>query len=264
MKKRIKKFFIRWIFISTLLISSLIVLLKLYIPEQYQFIEPISMYWTILSSVIFIYWFILAPAISEYKESEKLIIEIKNSLFNIKEDANYFKWLKNDFDEKKFLSQFSDAIINFYESITSNKKEIYPEIIGSLQTINLSWERLWIPANHIIRIKQELSNLRKCFLRINQIKEKESLPIIIHKLKNFITFIVIITLLFLNIWTDALDYVSLIQESVMLFLISFLYIYLSFVINGFDNPFDKWRFSWYIDLSFLKDYCEEIKKEKYL
>ena len=70
---------------------------------------------------------------------------------------------------------------------------------------------------------------------------------------------VIVTLLFLNIWSEKLDLVGQIQESVMLFLISFLYIYLSFIINGFDNPFDKRRFDGFLDLSFLQDIAKDLK-----
>jgi len=55
MKKKIKKFFAIEIFLTTFILALLIVVLKIYIPEQYQFIEPISIYGTILSSVIFIY-----------------------------------------------------------------------------------------------------------------------------------------------------------------------------------------------------------------
>ena len=84
------------------------------------------------------------------------------------------------------------------------------------------------------------------------------MPKLIHHLKNFITFMVIVTLLFLNISTAGLDIIGQIEESIMLFLISFLYIYLSFIINGFDNPFDKRRFNGFLDLTFLVDIAKEL------
>lgn len=48
-------------------------------------------------------------------------------------------------------------------------------------------------------MKQELGNLKKAFLRIEDIKLKDSVPKLIHQLKNFVTFMVIATLFFLNI-----------------------------------------------------------------
>lgn len=262
MKKKIKKFFAIEIFLTTLFLSLLIVLLKFYIPEQYQFIEPVSIYWTILSSVIFIYWFILSPSIAEYKESEKLLIEIKWTLWNIKDDAKYLKWLKNEYDLDLFNKEYSYILNNFFNYIADDEKSDFLNSFEKLNDINLAWEKAWITANHIIRMKQELSILKKSFIRISQIKEKDALPVIIHKLKNFITAIVIMILLLLNISSGEMDLVWKIQEGIMLFLFSFLYIYLSFIINSFDNPFDKRKFSWYLDLSFIRDFANDLSTKK--
>lgn len=262
MKKKIKKFFVIQTFITTLLLAILVVILKIFIPNQYQFIEPVSIYWTILSSVIFIYWFILWPAISEYKESEKIIIDVKNSILNIKEDSAYFKWLQSGFDLDKFNKIFYYLLNTFFHDIADDEKQNYVKYFEELNEINLKWEILWIPANHIIRMKQELSLLKKNFLRISDIKERETLPVMIHKLKNFITFIVILILLFLKISSTWPDFISQIQESIMLFLFTFLYVYLSFIISSFDNPFDKRKFSWYLDLYFLKDLADSLYTKK--
>jgi hypothetical protein len=257
--KKIKKIFIKGIFLSSFLLSVLIVLIKLSIPIQYQVLEAVSIYWSILSSVIFLYWFILSPVISEYKESEKLLTDIKNSLINIKDDIEYFKRLKPEFEikSKEFSKILNTNIDNFYDYIVDGKVWFNIDSLNELNRIALEWEKLWITANHIIRLKQELSIVKKSFLRIWEIKEKFSIPKIIHQLKNFITFMVIVTLLFINIWKEWIDMVWQIQESVMLFLISFLYIFLSFIINGLENPFDKGRFVWYLDLNFLKEYTKE-------
>ncbi len=260
-KKKLRKIFIKWIFLSTFLLSALLVGIKLIIPQEFQFIEPISIYGSILSSVIFIYWFILAPAIAEYKESEKLLTDIKNSLINIREDVGYFHWLKGDFAVNDFYKILAEAIDNFYHSIADDREAEYPYILHTLTPLILQGEKLWITANHVIRLKQEISIVQKSFLRITEIKQKDSMPKLIHHLKDFITFMVIITLLFLNIWTAGLDIIGQIEESIMLFLISFLYIYLSFIINGFDNPFDKRRFNGFLDLTFLLDITRELEQK---
>lgn len=262
MKKKIKKFFAIEIFLTTFILALLIVILKAYIPEQYQFIEPISIYGTILSSVIFIYWFILSPSISEYKESERLLVDIEASLSNIKTDAKYFKLLKDQYDLDSFNLEFSYMLNKFFNYIADDEKSDFMSSFEKLNYISLSWEKAWITANHIIRMKQELSILKKSFIRVVQIKEKESLPRIIHKLKNFISFIVIVILLLLNMPVTEVDLIWKIEESIMLFLFSFLYIYLSFIITSFDNPFDKRKFSWYLDLSFIKNFASDLITKK--
>ena len=257
-RKKFRKIFIKWVFLSAFILSSLLVLLKLYIPEQYQFIEPISIYGSLLASVVFIYWFILSPLIWEYKESEKILVDIKNSLNNINDDIKYFKILRDDFNDKLFNENMLNITTNFYNYIADDKVFNNDKLYENLIFIILNWEKLWITANHIIRLKQEISIVKKWFLRILDIKEKSALPEVVYYLKNFITFMAIIILLFLNIWTWTNNFFIKIEESIMLFLISFLYIYLSFIINWFDNPFDKRRFTWFLDISFLKEYSKVI------
>ncbi|NVP17333.1 hypothetical protein HUU51_01320 [Candidatus Gracilibacteria bacterium] len=262
MKKKIKKFFAIEIFLTTFILALLIVLLKFYIPEQYQFIEPISIYGTILSSVIFIYGFILSPSIAEYKESERLLVDIESTLGNIKTDAKYFKLLKDQYDLDSFNLEFSNMLNNFFYYIADDKKSDFLNSFEKLNYLSLTGEKAGITANHIIRMKQELSILKKSFIRVVQIKEKESLPRIIHKLKNFISFIVIVILLLLNMPVTEVDLIGKIEESIMLFLFSFLYIYLSFIITSFDNPFDKRKFSGYLDLSFIKNFASDLITKK--
>lgn len=257
MKKQLIKFFRRRVFFTTVLLSVLIVWLKLLIPEDYQFIEPISIYGSILAAWIFIYWAILSPTISEYKESEKILLDLQNSLKNVKDDAIYFKGLRDWYDLETYFSVLSKLVSEFFWSIVDNKPETFLSYFDELHQVNLWGEKLWITANHIIRMKSELSTIKKWMLRSLEIKHRDVLPHILHTLKNFITIFVITTLVFMNIskWTD---FITQGKESVMLFLVSFLYIYLSFILSSFDNPFDKRTFTGYIDLTYLKEFSEEL------
>jgi hypothetical protein len=122
-------------------------------------------------------------------------------------------------------------------------------------------EQGWIPANHIIKLKQEISSMRRIIWRLLQIKDTDSLPKVVHNLKNFITIFIITTLLFLNIGNSGTDNIfANIKEGIVIFILSFVYSYLSLIITSLENPFDKRNFSGYIDMSYLKIYAEDIKK----
>ncbi len=83
----------------------------------------------------------------------------------------------------------------------------------------------------------------------------------VHNLKNFITIFIITTLLFLNIGNSGTDNIfANIKEGIVIFILSFVYSYLSLIITSLENPFDKRNFSGYIDMSYLKIYAEDIKK----
>jgi hypothetical protein len=123
----------------------------------------------------------------------------------------------------------------------------------------LQAEQTWIPANHIIKVKQEIGNFRRLIARLEQIKDNDSLPRVVHNLKNFITFFIITTLFFLNIGNAEIDTLLWeIKEWIIIFLLSFIYLYLSSIISSLENPFDKRKFLGYIDISYLKNLADTL------
>jgi len=126
-------------------------------------------------------------------------------------------------------------------------------------------EKLGITANHIIRMKQEMGTFNRIASRFVAIRDGDSIPHIIHQLKNFMTFFILGTLLFLNVG-DAVEenVMEQIKEGAVVFFVSFLYLYLSLVISNLENPFDKRNFSGYIDLSFIKKISQHIKHDHLL
>jgi hypothetical protein len=226
-----------------------LVFIKWIIPQEYQIIEPISLYGSILASVIFVYGFILGPAISEYKESERLLNDIRVSLNSIALDARYFFELTSKFELSLFCNEAKILIHEFYDTIADHKHANWKSRFEPLNSLLISGEKGGITANHIIRMKQEIGIVKKAMYRIHEIYKKDSLPNILHILKNCITGMVLIMLLFFDIWHESAFWISQIQESIILFLLSFLYIYLFFVVRVFENPFDKRRFSGYIEMA---------------
>lgn len=262
MLQSLQKFFRKNVFITCFLIAWAILGIKLFlIPDNLEFIEPISIYTALLSSVIFIYWFMISPAVAEYKESEKIKGELKATIENILLDIDYFIHLKPDLNPhgfKETLCNLLDYVFHRVaddirgKSINSLLKETTPFLVEA--------EKSGIPANHIIKVKQEIGNLRRIIGRLLQIKDTDSLPLVIHNLKNFITIFIITTLLFLNIGNETTETISgEIKEGIVIFILSFVYSYLSLIISSLENPFDKRNFSWYIDISYLKKYAEGIK-----
>ncbi len=86
--------------------GTLLAIKILLIPDSLEFIEPISIYTALLSSVIFIYGFMIAPAVAEYKESERLRVELKSTIENIMLDVDYFLLLKKELNPTIFRQDF--------------------------------------------------------------------------------------------------------------------------------------------------------------
>ena len=244
-------------FLSCFLCAVLILFVKIYmIPDFLEFIEPISIYASLLSSVIFIYGFMITPAVSEYKESERLKTELKSTIESIYSDIGYFKMLKPVIDIQWFFTLFGEILHLVFVRIADDKKtKDINELLNSTNKYLIDIENSWIAANHIIKLKQEISNFRKIISRLFFIKDNDSLPKVVHKLKNFITFFIIWTLFFVNIGNGIEDNLfTETKEWIVIFILSFIYIYLSLIISSLENPCNKRNFSWYIDINFLNTY----------
>lgn len=263
MIKTTKKFFHRSVFLSAFLFAVGLLLIKLIlVPSWFEFIDPISIYTSLLSSVIFIYGFILSPVVQEYKESERLTIDLKNSIQNIYAEIRYMHLLKPEFSPQKFLEEFFYRLEEIFAHIAdSGAKKNTHEYIEIMSEQLLLAEKLGVPANHIIKLKQEISTFNKVSYRMIEIKDHDAIPHIVHQLKNFITAFVLGTLLFLNVGANDAETIFVeIKEGVVVFFVSFLYLYLSLIISNLENPFDKRYFSGYIDMGFLRDFAKKVQK----
>lgn len=261
----LQKFFRKEVFLTCLLTAIAILAVKLFlIPDTWEFIEPISIYTALLSSVIFIYGFMIAPAIAEYKESEKIKIELKTTIENILLDADHFTKLKDSLSIASFREHIADILLYVFHRIADDTRgKSINTLIRETTDFLVEAEKSGITANHIIKLKQELASMRRILGRLLQIKDTDSLPKVIHNLKNFITIFIITTLLFLNIGNTGTDsIISEIKEGIVIFILSFIYSYLSLIITSLENPFDKRNFSGYIDMSYLRTYAEDIKKNR--
>ncbi len=265
MFRSIYKFFRKQVFLTCFLIATGILFVKLFlIPDEFEFIEPISIYTALLSSVIFIYGFMIAPAVGEYKESERLRVELKSTIENILLDIDHFVKLKPELDPSTFRNHIAGILTYLFHRVADNiGGKSVNELLKGTTDFLVEAEKNGITANHIIKVKQELATLRRTIGRLLQIKDTDSLPAVVHNLKNFITIFIITTLLFLNIGNTEVDTLfGEIKEGIVIFILSFVYTYLSLIITSLENPFDKRNFSGYIDLSYLKKYAEEITEGK--
>lgn len=121
MIQKLYKFFRKEIFISCFFIASSILCVKLFIiPDTWEFIEPISIYTALLSSVIFIYGFMIAPAVGEYKESERIKIELKSTIENILLDVEHFTKLNNKLSSEKFRNDIAEILLYVFYRIADN------------------------------------------------------------------------------------------------------------------------------------------------
>ncbi len=165
------------IFITTLLTTALLIIFK-YILHQYN-LEPIvlgSLHGPAISGVIFVIGFLLSATITDYKEAERIPAEIASALENMSEDAASFHDNYPKFDLKKYQAQIEKVALAFDDDLRNSKKDEARKEIHKLGKLHAHMEKAGVPANFIVKLKQQQALLLRHLFRVNYIQHITFIP----------------------------------------------------------------------------------------
>jgi len=242
--------------IETAITVVLVIGVKLIVEHfSLEFINISPLFTSIIAGGIFIISIILSGIISDYKESEKLPAEIASAVENIYGDGLYTKETYKKFDLKSLQHALQQILQQFRKDLSVKESRTALNSVAKLSTSFLEMERLGVPANYIVRLKQEQSFIRKSLLRIYHIQRIKFLPSA-YILAETIVFLIIGLLIFTKIepFFDGL---------IMVAFISYLFIFLVKLMGTVDEPF---RVDEYtkddVSLFLLREVHERIGKTK--
>ena len=196
-----------------------------------EVMELNALFTSLVAGTIFLIGFLISGVLSDYKESEKIPSEIYASLKTIFDDTYTILKTKDSESAKQFID-FQKSFVNslsdwFY------KKERTTTIMNSISAMNeffVAFEKEGVQVGYILRLKNEQSNLRKMILRIDTIRDTEFVGSA-YAILEAMGFLISIGLLIINIKPF---YASLFFT----LLVTFLIVYMFFLIKDLDNPFD--------------------------
>lgn len=158
--------------VATLLLVSVKWLLHL---AGLELIEQTSLHNAMISSVIFVMGFVLSATITDYKESERIPAEFASNVASMYEDAKEIKKQYKDFDLDLFRKNLIDVLGSFREGTHVNRKGARREI-SDLNITFSEMERAGVPANFIVKLKQQQMVLLRSMYRVNYIQKIKFIP----------------------------------------------------------------------------------------
>jgi len=195
-----------------------------------EYISLNALFTSLIGATTFLIGFLITGVISDYKESEKIPGDMVAGLEALYGEAYILN--KNHGNEK--TRDFLVFYENFLNSINAwfYRKEKTKSIIEKLHKMDdyfAEFESI-IQPNFLTRMKNEQSNLRRLVIRVDNIRDLsfvESAYAIVEAL----AFFVVMGLLILKVepFYEALFFTTL---------VSFLMVYMIFLIRDLDNPFD--------------------------
>ncbi len=194
--------------------------------------EPIalgSILTSLIAATVFLLGFLIAGTLSDYKESERLPGEIAAIIETMADDSRAMFESKRAPIAREFLVYLHDLMGSMLDWLAKEERtNTFLGRIAGLGTFFIAFEPLMQP-NFIVRLKQEQNLLRRAVLRIDTIRDTEFVKAG-YTIAQIATGLLILAFLL----TDVTPY----YESLFLFgAVTFLLLYILFLIEDLDNPF---------------------------
>ena len=218
-----------------------------------EIIEQTSLHNSVISSVIFVIGFVLTATIADYKESERIPAEFASIVENMYEDAKSIQKTYPKFDLNTFRASLLEILQAFREGTRKNRHGARQEI-NDLNDTFVEMETAGVPANFIVKLKQQQAQLLRSLFRINYIQRIRFIPSAFILVRTIVA-IIIVVLLFTNI--DPF-YGGLALTGT----IAFIMIYMNILIQTVSVPFHsagKTRDD--ISLFLLREASEHLTKK---
>lgn len=225
-------FFKKWhLSVKIIPIIGIVFCLKLLFHSQgWEFISLNALFTSLIAAATFLIGFLITGVITDYKESEKIPGDMAAGLESLISEA----WIlaRNQPGErtKAFLEDclaLPEQTINWFY-----KKERTRALLVRLGRLDSNFAEIEpiVQANFLTRMKNEQSALRRMIIRVDNIRDLSFIQSA-YAIAEVLAFFVITGLLFLDLepFHEALFFTLL---------VSFLMVYMIFLIKDLDDPFD--------------------------
>lgn len=159
------------IFLISFFFAGVVVAAK-YLLHYFE-LEPIetsSLHGSVISGVVFVIGFLLSATIADYKESERLPAEIASALESMYEDALSIKENYPKFNEVAYQDQLHVIAKAFLSDLRSPKRTTARMALHDLNKHHAHMEKVGVPANFIVKLKQQQALLLRHLFRVNYIQ----------------------------------------------------------------------------------------------
>ena len=218
------------IFIISVLAAAAIVGLK-YILHYFD-IEPITMgslHGSVISGVIFVIGFLLSATIADYKESERLPAEIASTIESMSEDALSIEENYPKFKAAAYQQQLHVIAVAMLADLRSSKNNTARTELHNLNKLHSQMEKAGVPANFIVKLKQQQALLLRHLFRVNYIQR-----IIFVPSTNILAWSIVVLAALLLLMTDMDPFVA---GTVITGAIMFILVYVLQLIRVIRTPF---------------------------
>ena len=236
-------------------IAALIVIATKY-TLHFLRLEPVeqsSLHNSVVASVTFVIGFLLSATIADYKESERIPAEFAAQLEDMYDDAVAIHASYPVFDIDDFRRQLRSVAVGFNEDARRKSYDARQDIRGLTSYLS-QMESGGVPANFVVKLKQQQVALLRSRHRVNYIQRIKFIPS-----ATILARSIVVALVALLLVTDIHPFYG---GLVMVGLITFILVYMLILIRVISTPFHKaGKTQDDVSLFLIKDVVEYLSDE---
>jgi hypothetical protein len=220
--------------LETLIVVAIIVGLRaLLFALGFEGLSPTALVSSIIGGGIFVMGLVIAGTLSDYKDAERAPTDLAAGLYSILRETQSMHRVWGKPDMPKMRARLVEVVDGLRRDIDAGNTRDCQTAIEGLSDSFIELEESDVPANYVVRLRQEQAGLRKAALRIYHIQREEFLPSAYAMIVSFVILILLL-LLFTTIEGPA-------ETLVTVAFLSFFFIYLLRLLNVINKPFKVGR-----------------------
>lgn len=244
------------IFISTVIITLLVVAAKYVLHYLgWEIIVLGSLHSSAISGVIFVIGFLLSATISDYKEAERIPAEAASAIENMYEDAISIHANYPKFDLAGYQTQLEKVAKTFAWDMRNSKSHRAKLQLHKLNRLSADMEKAGVPANFIVKLKQQQSLLVRHLFRVNYIQRITFIPS-----ATILAWSIVVIAIVLLLFTEVEPFVG---GMALTGVITFIIVYVLQLIQVIKTPFhDRGKTKDDVSLFLLDRTIDHLRGEK--
>ena len=218
---------------TILIVAVLVGLRALLFAVGVEGIQPSALVSSIIGGGVFVMGLVVAGTLSDYRDAERAPTDLAGGLYSILRDTESMSHVWGKPDMARLRDRLVEVVNALRHDIDAGDTRECQAAIEELSESFLELEESDVPANYVVRLRQEQAGLRKAVLRIYHIQREEFLPSAYAMIVSFVVMIIAL-LMFTKIEGQ-------IETLVTLAFLSFFFLYLLRLLNVINKPFKVGR-----------------------
>jgi hypothetical protein len=216
--------------LETLIVVAIIVGLRaLIFALGFPGLSPTALVSSIIGGGIFVMGLVIAGTLSDYKDAERAPTDLAAGLYAILRETESMNRVWGKPDMHRMRARLIEVVDGLRRDIDAGNTRDCQTAVEDLSNSFIELEESDVPANYVVRLRQEQAGLRKAALRIYHIQREEFLPSAYAMIVSFVILILLL-LLFTTIEGPA-------ETLVTVGFLTFFFVYLLRLLNVINKPF---------------------------